>query len=142
MNKGINYTNPEEIPEVREYLETVETIEVFRREHKKVFEQYDELIEQHNQRLEAADKTVRAREISSGPFVRTREQPIYDAKAFYDAVGQDKFLNHGGRINTVVQYEIDKEKVGRDIAAGKIDPHVVDIFRTLRPYYKTPKPLA
>lgn len=127
------------IPEVAAFLEAKERLDRLREAYPEVFEQLSELKDEYNSRLEAADKAVRARKISCGPFVKYQEQTKYDAEKLYDALGREKFLEVGGKTSTVTTYEVDRARLEAHIASGTIDKEVVEDVREVSPRYKKPE---
>lgn len=133
---------PEDIPEVADYLDAKSKLDDFREEYKNVFEQYDALVEDHNTKLEQAEKIVRAQEVTCGPFDLYQWQTKYDAEKFYDAVGREDFLKLGGHIETVPQYSIDKKMFEAAVAQKKIPQSVINAVVEVSPRYKCPKPVT
>jgi hypothetical protein len=131
-----------EIPEVAEFEQAREAVEAFRRAYPQVFEQYGELVDIYNSRLEAADKVVRSREVSCGSWELYQKQTTYDADALYDALGMEKFMAVGGTLNTVTKRDIDKTKFKAAIARNDVPPEVVESISKISPRYHAPKKLG
>ena len=83
-----------------------------RNQYKDVFEQYEVLVEDHNSKLEQAEKVVRAQEVTCGPFELYQWQTKYKAEALYDAVGREQFLTGLG----VIGRRVDGDLVLHDAA--------------------------
>lgn len=128
-----------EIPEVIEFVDAQEALQEFKQEHAAVFETLAQLTERYNASLEQADKVCRARQVSCGPFDLYQFSTKYDAEALYNAVGRDKFLELGGKIDTVTAFSVDKGKLEACIAQRKIESDVVDRVRKETPNYHKPE---
>lgn len=135
-------TDPEKIPEVKHFMEIEQKIKNLKEEYPGVFEELNELQEEYNTALQAADKAVRATQTSCGPFVLSQTATSYDANAFYDAVGRERFLKLGGSIQTVQQYSIDKTAFEAAAAQGKIAKDTVEVVKKVTPRYKKPDPIS
>lgn len=134
--------DPLDIPEVAEFINADERLKEFKEEYKDVFEQYEAIVSDRNDKLEAAEKIVRAHKVTCGPFVLYQYQTKYNAQAFYDAVGRDDFLKLGGTIQTVPKYEIDKKAFEAMMAQKKIAPTVIEAVVETSPRYKCPDKLT
>ncbi|KPJ84926.1 MAG: hypothetical protein AMS18_16455 [Gemmatimonas sp. SG8_17] len=141
MAKKINPVDPNEIPEVATYMEIRASLEGFKESNREVFEAFDTLVQAHNTALEAADKVVRAREISCGPWEYYQQQQKIDVDGLYDALGREKFLSIGGQLKTITTRDVDKTKLNSAITRGDIPEKVVDTVITLAPRYHAPKPI-
>jgi hypothetical protein len=131
-----------EIPEVAAFTEVQRKLNSLKEAYPEVFEHLDSLKEEYNAALEAADKAVRGRRVSCGPFVMYQTQTKYDAEKLYDAVGRDRFLEVGGKMSTITTYEVDRAKLEAHIAAGTIDTETVGSVREVSPRYRKPEKLA
>lgn len=134
--------SPTEVPEVQEFLGAAGRLEAFRQEHAQIFEQFDKLAEEYNQKLEVADQTVRGEGIACGPFDLYQYNTKYHPKVLYDLVGHEKFLKVGGSTHTETVYEVDKTKVEMAIEQGVIPSDAVDAVRTVTPVFHTPKKIS
>lgn len=117
------------IPEVVNFVDAQEALKEFREEHADVFAQLDQLVDRYNTSLEQAEKVCRAKAVSCGPFNLYQFTTKYDAEALYNAVGRDRFLELGGKIETITKYEVDRGKLEASIAQNKLDTGVVDRVR-------------
>lgn len=131
----------EDLPEVQSYIEELEMLEEFRNTHKQLFETYSFLVEKVNQRLSDADKAVRGRKVSCGPWVLQRIQKKYDAQQLRDLLGEQEFLDLGGSKRIVVEYDITKDKVEAAIARKDIEADVAEAITTETPVFSAPKAL-
>ena len=133
-------TIPEgQVPEVLRFLEAKERFDNLRAAYPEVFEQLSQITEEYNASLEAAEKMVRSKQVSCGPFVLFQTQTKYDAEKLYEEVGRDRFLEVGGTVKTVTTFEIDKARLESHIAANTIPPEVVAVIREVSPRYKKPE---
>lgn len=128
--------DPMDIPEVVDFMDAKDKFESFKEHYADVFAQLEELAQEYNATLEAADKAVRAQQVSCGPFDAFQWSTKYSADTLYDLVGKEKFIEYGGKISTVTQYEVDKSRVESLIATHKIPHKVVEAFRKRSPSYR------
>ncbi len=134
--------DPEEIPEVMEFMAAQQAIEEFKDAHRNVFEVLETLVERYNTTLEQADKACRGQRITSGPFDLYQVTTKYNAEALYNAIGREEFLKLGGSVGTKATYDVDKGKLEAAIAQNKIDPNIVQSIRIETPNYHKPHPLS
>lgn len=134
--------DPRDIPEVVSFIDADDRLKEFKEQYADVFVQYDEMVNDRNDKLEAAEKIVRAHKVTCGPFVLYQYQTKLNAQAFYDAVGRDDFLKLGGNIQTVPKYEIDKKQFEAFVAQKKIPQTVIDAVVETSPRYKCPDKLS
>lgn len=128
----------EDIPEVAAFLEVRQRIEDLKKQYPGIFEELEELAEQHNTLLEAADKVVRSQKVSCGPFDLYQFQAKYHPEALYDAVGREEFLKLGGSIQTIQQLDIDKKAFDGFVAQNKIPKDLAEKVKTSDPRYHKP----
>jgi hypothetical protein len=127
-----------EIREVAAFVEAQQRLQTFREQHADVFAEFGELVEEYNGKLEAADKAVRGHGVTCGPFVLQTVVDKYDAKALYDALGRDDFLEFGGKLSTQTIYEVDKNHLKAAIQSGALPPEVVSVVHKAELRYKKP----
>ncbi len=135
-------TEPERavVRTVQDFEVAEKTITLFEEEHADVFGVYKQLIEERNQKLQAAETAVRGLDVSCGPFDRYTESILYDAAILFQHLGsRAKFLEVGGSINTETVYSIDRERVEVAIKTGAIPANVVPAFKKVSSSYHTPK---
>lgn len=142
MSQKTERVEAEEIPEVSRFLETKEKISRMKEAFPEVFEQFEQLVETYNAELEAAEKAVRARKVSCGPFNLYQWQTKYNAEKLYDELGRDDFLRMGGSIKTIPVYEVDKNKLESYISSNKIKAEVVEVVKETSPRYKKPEKIS
>jgi hypothetical protein len=130
-----------EIPEVAVLEEVTQRINNFMGTHDNIFNTYGELVDEYNAALSKAEKVVREKGISAGPFQISREYDEYDADKLFELVGREEFLKLGGTENTKRVLSVDKVKLRSFIAAGKVPEAVVEAIRTQTKKYSSPKPL-
>lgn len=132
----------EDVPEVQRFLAVQSRIENLKEGYPEVFEELGMLVEEYNAALQAADKILRAKMASCGPFDMYQTQVKYDADKLYEELGKKDFLAHGGKISTVTKYEVDKPRLEAAITSGAIPEEVVKAVREISPRYKKPDPMA
>lgn len=130
--------DPSEIVEVQEFIAAEHELSTFREEHSAVFEKFDELAVNYNQKLEAADKVVRAKQVSCGPWDLYQEQVKYDAKILFESVGRERFISVGGTMETQTIYGVDKSRIEASINQGLIPTDVAAQFRSVSPRFHKP----
>lgn len=138
QKKKAEVVNESEIKEVVEFLDAQGALQEFKEAHKEVFEQFAQLAERYNAALEQAEQVVRARGVKCGPFDLYQFATKYNAEALYNAVGRGKFLELGGKIEQVTQYDVDKGRLEAAIAQKKLEPSVVDNIRKETPNFHKP----
>ena len=117
-------------------------LDEFKAEHADIFEMYESLVQENNDKLEKAEKIVRAHEVTCGPFVLYQWQKKFDAEKLYDAVQRDEFLRLGGKIETIPVYTIDKNIFEAKMAQSAIPPQVLEVVVKVSPRYKAPDKLS
>jgi|HigsolmetaAR202D_1030399.scaffolds.fasta_scaffold01372_4 hypothetical protein len=128
-----------DIPEVMHFLAVKKQIDDLKEGYPEVFERLRQLQQDYNQALEAAEKAVRGRQVSCGPFHLYQWQTSLDAEKLYEELGRDEFLKVGGKIQTVTTYDLDKNKFEAHVTAGTIPKEVVDVVKKVSPRYKKPE---
>ena len=128
------------IQAVREFEVAEHALKLHEEQHKAVFDEYRELIEERNNLREAADKMVRGLDVSCGDWDRYQASVKWDPNALYQAIGRDAFLAIGGGIGTELVYSIDKERAELAMKTGHIPPAAVEVARKVTPSYHAPKP--
>jgi hypothetical protein len=133
-----NDTDVTQISEVRDFMRAEAALEQFKEQNSELMTQLSSLTEDYNQKLEAAEKVVRAKKVSCGPFEFYQEKTTYDPKTLFDSVGRDRFLQVGGITKTVTEYSLDKERVKQAIAKKDIPKEVVEAFVKVTAVYHKP----
>lgn len=136
---SFNAVPADQIPEVRQYEDAKEMLEEFVKNNPTVFEAYKVLKADLQQKREAADKIVRAKEVSCSDWDLYQYQTKVDAEALYNALGMDAFLKYGGSTATKTVYDADKTKVEAAIARGDISKELGDTVLVKSPRYHAPK---
>lgn len=132
----------EAIPEVSAFLDIQEQLMAIRVDNPEVFRQFDDLVEQYNAALEAADKVVRLKGVSCGPFDNYTTKIDNDAEKMFEELGEERFLQCGGSITKQTVYSVDKNRVEAAIASGKIPQECLAEFQTTKRAYHVPKKIA
>lgn len=130
------------IPEVMAFEEARSNLEQFKNTHPGLIKELQALAADYNQKLEAADKAVRGKKVSCGPWEYYQDQTKYNAKALYDALGDRQlFLSVGGEIQTVTEYGLDRTRLEIAIASNQVKPEAVEACKTVSARYHSPDPL-
>lgn len=129
------------IPEVEEVMDIKLEIDTLKGEYPEVFMRLTDLVDRYNTALEKAEKTVRAQEVSCGPFINFSATVKYDAEAMYDEIGEKLFFEIGGKVEHVATYKVDKDQVEAAIQTGKIPQESIESFRSIERKYKKPPKL-
>lgn len=132
------HVDPTDIPEVVDFLDSDAKVQEFKEQYADVFEVFSKLIEERNQKLQAAEKVVRAHGVSCGPFDLYQYQTKIDAQGLFDALGREDFLKVGGAVKTVPEYSIDKKQFEAAVAQKKVPAKVVEAVVNIAPRYKCP----
>lgn len=136
----VKTVDPQEVPEVLNYLEVAEEIEEFKERHKDVFSYFSALLEKRDAALEEAEKACRGSFMSCGPFECYQVSTRIDAKALLDALGDpDIFLKIGGAITTETKFDVDKKKLEGAVAKGLVPPAVLEEAVKHSPTFRMPK---
>jgi hypothetical protein len=136
-----NDTPATTIPEVAALEQTKARMKAFIDSNPQFFQYWNGLLEEYNERVAAADKAVRAKQVSCGDFELYQYSTRYDAEYMYERFGRDKFLELGGKLETVQQRTVDKKRVDINIQAGKISPEDAQHIKKQSPTYHAPKPV-
>lgn len=142
QKKKARKAEPTEVPEVVEFIDAEGALSDFKEEHAAVFDQLAQLVERRNTALEAAEKVCRSSEVSCGPFDLYQFSTKYDAEALYNAIGRDKFLEMGGKLDTKTVYELDKGRFEACVSQNKVAAEVVAQVRKETPNFHKPEKLV
>ena len=130
------------IPKVQEMVDLSAEIEAFRAEHVDVFLKYADLVDRYNAAREMAEKEVRKKGVSCGPFVNYSVRVTFNAEKMFEELGEEDFLKNGGSIAQKTVYEVDKDRVNQAIAAKAIPEECIEHFTEISKSYKSPKPMT
>jgi hypothetical protein len=133
-----NIKSVEEIPAVAEYNEAKEMLQAFCEANENTFKYYDTLVENLNQKLEAADKIVKSEGVSCGDWELYQYATKYNAIALYEALGREQFLKVGGKLEKITNYAVDKVKIQSAIASKAISKEIADQVVSKNPMYHSP----
>ena len=129
------------VPEVKALLDLEQELTALKADYPDVFAQYKDLADRYNAALDAADKAVRAKKVSCGPFDNFTSTPSFDPEKMYEELGVELFLQCGGSTKKKTVYEVDKHKVEAAIATGQIPVECAKEFRTVKRSFHKPKEL-
>lgn len=128
------------IPEVADFALAQQQLEAFKQTYQQFFDALAPIVANYNQKLEAADKAVRAKQASCGAWELYQKVTKYDSKALHDAVGRDTFIAIGGSVKHAAGYKVDAKKLLLAVAQGKIPQATVDEIAEETCSYHAPKP--
>jgi hypothetical protein len=134
-----NEVSSVEIKQVAEYEEALKQLERYKKKHADVFHNYSEMAEEVNQKRQIADKTVRGRGVSCGPWELYSQSVDYDPVKLYEMMGREDFLKVGGQLKVITQYDLDKSKVSAAISQQVIPKKVAEQITTKTLRYHAPK---
>ena len=132
----------EQIPEVKEFEWAERELEDFKGRHADVFNQYLELAERRNTALEQAEKAVRAKGVSCGPFDGYQTNDRIDAEKLAEIVPEKEFLKYGGQETTKVVHTVDRKKFIALAQSGQIPKQILDQVFEPGWKYKKPHPIT
>lgn len=139
MNKNAERLAPSQVPEVLDFMEAQDRLDEFKKKHADILVELDAIAEDYNQKLEAADKAVRARAATCGPFENYQTVTSYDAKALFELLGKEKFIQVGGKLGTETTYNVDKARIEASISKNLIPADVIERFKKESPRYHKPE---
>jgi hypothetical protein len=128
----------EDVPEVATFEEAKQRLVDFKEKHAKVFHDFEMIVAKYNASLEQAEKVVRAKEVSCGPFELYQHQTKYDPVKLYEELGREDFLAMGGEIGKTTTYSIDKTNFETRVARGDIPQEVAEAVTAHSPRYHIP----
>lgn len=123
-----------------EFRDVEKVLEVFIAENQAVMGTYFELLEERNQKRQAADLAIRQLDVSYGAWDRYTERTNYDVSELYQRIGEKQFLALGGSIGMERVYTMEKERIELAIATKQIPPQVAELITKVVPSYHAPKP--
>ena len=111
---GKNWTSSEEIIEVQELL-------AFEERNHDDLKRIRPLLEERDALIQAAEKAVRARNVSCDRFILLSQSETVNWEKLFDELGREKFMElAGGIIQTVPKYSGDLATYQNAVASGKI----------------------
>lgn len=132
----------DQLPKVKEFVAAKTRLDAFKELHGPIFERYGQLVEEYNRALEDADKDVRARKVSSGPFAVHTAYDAVDALALYETVGATRFKELGGEVKEERKYTIDKTRFFAAVSKDEVKDEVVQVVVKNVVTYKKPEPIS
>lgn len=140
--KRDNAVPASEIPEVAAFEEVKQRLQAFRESNPDFFQFLEGLIEEYNDKLDAASKATKSKQVSCGDFDLYQWSTKFDAQVLYQALGHQKFLACGGKVNTVTQYEVDRTRMQSAIDAGVVPKDIADAAVSRSPRFHKPDKLV
>lgn len=141
-DKVLDPVDVNEIPEVSALQEVQQRIQIVRDANAEFFQQYGELVEEYNEKLDAAIKAVRARQVSCGDIIKFQEAKKYDAEACYQYRGHQDFLSVGGKVRQIAQYDLDKRLYEAAHQAGQVSDEEYERVVSITPRYHKPEKMS
>jgi len=138
MQVPIQTKQPEEIPEVAEFQQSKEMLQAFRDANPEFFQHYDALVDDYNQKREAAEKAVRAEGVKCGDFDAYQSFKKYDWKKLLTSVGRDRFLEIGGWVKNKKEAGGDSKALEIAITKGLVSQELVDDCATVETRWHVP----
>ncbi len=138
MSISITTKEPHEIQEVLDFAHAKAMIEEFRRNNPQFFQIYDALVEDYNQKREAADKAVRAAEVRCGDWDLYQRYAKVNPQKVYESVGRETFLEAGGTIINKREYKMDARMFELAVTRGLVPKEVVEACTTVESKYHAP----
>ncbi len=136
--EAVQKRDPAEEPLVQRVLEAQARIKELKRAHAPVFDELEQLVEDYNSAVQEADKELRSRLVSCGPFDLYTTKRTYDGEKLYSELGEEDFLKAGGTMKKVTKFEVDAVVFEAMVEQGKIPKEVVVEVRTITPAYHKP----
>ena len=134
----------EAIPEVQEFEQIRQDLFDFKDSNPEFFAELGQKVSRYNAAYDMAEKAVRAKQISCGPFVLTGRPTVkWDEKVLFEEMGRDFFLSTlGGKEIPRVELEVDSSRVEAAMVQKLIPDEVVKIARKVRVSYHKPNKLV
>jgi len=129
---------PTEIPEVQAFEDARAMLYAFREANPQFFQHYDALVEDYNQKREAADKAVRAADVSCGSWDQYQRYTAYDWEKLYEALGRERFIEAGGKIGSKKMFKGDVKRLEMAIAQGIVPKDVAEACTEIETKYHVP----
>ena len=142
MSVQITTEDPRNLPEVLDYEQAKAILAQFKLMNAPFMEQLEALVEQYNQRREAAEKAVRARGVSCGDFDLYQAYEKPDGQALLNALGREAFIGIGGTIITSHDAKIEAKQVQVALARGIIDQPLYDEVTSIVVRYHLPREIS
>lgn len=130
-------------PEVQEFLEAAARYERVKAFYAEAVSALREVQAEYNSALDAAEKAVRDKGDSQGPFVVSSMREVYDGEKLCEELGDAAFLAIGGIIGVKREYTVDVQTLKAKIAIGAIPADVVARIRRRSYVYRNkPTPIS
>lgn len=127
-----------DIPEVQEAMDLKLEMDALKGEFPEVFMRLADLADKYNTAVDKAEKVVRARGVTCGPFVNISSTVKYNAEKMYEEIGEELFYEIGGKVEHVATYKVDKDQVEAAVLSNKIPQESLEEFRTIENRYRKP----
>lgn len=116
----VESVSPSRIADVAAFVKQQIAVSDWKGRHPEAAAELEAIAAVYNPSLDAAEKAVRARKVSCGPFDLYQFRTSYDPAALLEAVGRQKFASLGGTLETKDVLGIDKERFLAAVAQERI----------------------
>ena len=124
------------IPEVERYQIAKQRLNEFREANAPFFEAFAQLAHEYNEAVDEAERVVKSKKVSCGDFEIYQDATTFDPDAALELLGRKRFLECGGKEETVRKLSIDKKRMTMAIEANVIDPESAKLIRKVSPRYR------
>lgn len=115
---------PKSIPEVAAFLKVQRELAKLREHFPTAYAKLLALADVYNPTLEAADKAVRTRAVTCGPFEVKDFARKLDVEQLVDLLGRGEFVRHGGVIATAETFALDLARFEGLVARGVVTEEI------------------
>lgn len=128
-----------EIPEVLNFESVKARYAKFKQDNPAFFQYMNQLQEEYNIALQAAEKAVKAKKVSCGDFHYYLRLDKIDEDMAYQIHGHEKFLALGGSVETVTVRKMDKTRYMSNVQSGVVTKEESSITVKTEPRYHKPE---
>jgi len=128
-----------EIPEVVNFENVKARYHKFKQDNAAYFQYLNQIQEEYNIALQAAEKAVKVNQVSCGDFHYYLKLDKIDDDMAYQIHGHEKFLALGGTIETVTIRKMDKTRYMSNVQAGVVTADERQLTVKTEPRYHKPE---
>jgi hypothetical protein len=137
-DKAHNPTAVEEIPEVAAFEEVKQRMQQVRDTNAEFFAGFEALAEEYNEKLNAAVRATKSREVSCGDFILYQFGTGYDWEVLYQSLGHQGFLDVGGKVSQIASYDGNKQRFEAAHKSGQVSDEVYNRVVKKTPRFRKP----
>jgi hypothetical protein len=126
-----------QILEVQAFLRQREALDAWKKKHGKAILELAAIMVKYNPCLNAAEKVVRERKVTCGPFQLKRFDPDRDAGALEKVLGRKEFERRGGEIHE--EATLDNALFDALLSQNVLSEDDAEKVLTWKPIYDKPK---